>query len=105
MVSVLLLFSARTWDDVLYRDELLEIDRSSREFKLVLALTREPAKRDGDFGRRVDDVMIAEVLRRLPGRPKLVFVCGSNPFVNVAADSAIACKIAPQNIRTERYGI
>lgn len=28
-VPVLLLFSARTWDDVLYRDELLEIDRSS----------------------------------------------------------------------------
>jgi ferredoxin-NADP reductase len=104
-VPVLLLFSARTLDDVLYRDELLEIDRSSRGFKLVLALTREPSKRDGDFGRRVDDVMIAEVLQRLPGPPKLVFVCGSNPFVNVAADGVIACKVAPENIRTERYGI
>jgi ferredoxin-NADP reductase len=105
VAPVLLLLSARTWDDVPYRDELLEIDRSSRGFTLVLALTREPSKRDGDFGRRVDDAMIDEILRRLAGPPKLVFICGSNPFVNVAADGAISCKIAPGNIRTERYGV
>jgi ferredoxin-NADP reductase len=104
-IPILLLLSARTWDDVLYRDELLDIDRSSSEFKLVLALTREPSKRDGDFGRRVDEMMIADVLRRLPRPPKLVFVCGSNPFVNVAADGAVSCKVAPGNIRTERYGV
>jgi glycine betaine catabolism B len=104
-IPVLLLLSARTWDDVLYRDELLEIERSSIEFKLVLALTREPSRRDGDFGRRVDDMMIADVLRRLPLLPELVFVCGSNPFVNVAADGVVACKVAPGNIRTERYGV
>ena len=105
MIPVVLLLSARTWDDVLYRDELLEIDRSSSGFTLVLALTREPSRRDGDFGRRVDGVMIAEVLGRLPCPPKLVFVCGSNPFVNVAADGAVLCKVAPGNIRTERYGV
>ena len=104
-VPVFLLLSARTWDDALYRDELLKIDRSSRGFTLVLALTREPSKREGDFGRRVDGLMIAEILQRLACPPKLVFVCGSNPFVNVAADAAISCKVAPGNIRTERYGV
>ena len=104
-IPTLLLLSARTWDDVLYREELLDIDRSSSEFKLVLALTRELSRREGDFGRRVDQSMIADVLRQLPCPPKLVFVCGSNPFVNVAADGAVSCKVAPGSIRTERYGV
>ena len=38
-IPIVLLLSARTWDDVLYRDELLEIDRRLSGFKLVLALT------------------------------------------------------------------
>jgi glycine betaine catabolism B len=103
-IPMVLLLSARTWDDVLYRDELLEIDRRLSGFKLVLALTREPARRTGDFGRRIDDAMVADVLQRLPALPKLVFICGNNPFVNVAADGAVACRIPPENIRTERYG-
>ena len=103
-IPMVLLLSARTWDDVLYRDELLEIDRRLSGFKLVLALTREPPRRRGDFGRRIDNAMVTDVLQRLPAPPKLVFVCGNNPFVNVAADGAVACRIPAENIRTERYG-
>ncbi|HZD51267.1 MAG TPA: FAD-binding oxidoreductase [Silvibacterium sp.] len=103
-IPIVLLLSARTWDDVLYRDELLEIGRRLSGFKLVLALTREPQRRTGDFGRRIDDAMVSDVLQRLPASPKLVFICGNNPFVNVAADGAVACRIPPENIRTERYG-
>jgi len=33
-----------------------------------------------------------------------VFVCGSNPFVEAAADATIAAGVAPSLIRTERYG-
>jgi ferredoxin-NADP reductase len=104
-VPVVLLLSARTWDDVLYRDELLEADSSLRGFKLFLALTREPTRRDVDYGRRIDNHIVADLLRHLPARPKLVFICGNNPFVNVAADGAIACGIPTENIKTERYGV
>jgi ferredoxin-NADP reductase len=33
-----------------------------------------------------------------------VFICGSNPFVEAAAQSAIEAGLAAAIIRTERYG-
>ena len=42
---VALLLSSRTWREVLFRDELLELERSLPNFALALALTREPATR------------------------------------------------------------
>jgi ferredoxin-NADP reductase len=104
-VPVVLLLSARTWDDVLYRDELLELDGRRDGFMLVLTLTRESPRRAGDFGRRVDEVMMKDVLARLPSPPALVFVCGSNPFVDAAADGAVAGGIPALHVRTERYGV
>lgn len=101
---VVLLLSARTWDDVLYRDEILAFDHASNGFTLVLALTREPSRRAGDYGRRIDAPMMAEVLQRLPGLPRHVFVCGANGFVDMAADAAIASRVPTASIRTERYG-
>jgi len=100
----LLLLSARSWDDLLYRDELLEFDRQGEGFALVLVLTREPPRRAGDYGRRIDAALISEVLARMPAPPKHVFVCGANPFVNAAADGAVAAGLPAEAIRTERYG-
>ena len=102
-VPVLLLLSSRDWKDVLYRDELLALDDHRNGFTLVLTLTREPPKRDADFGRRVDDVMMADVLHRSPGAPRHVFACGTNAFVNAAVDGAIAAGTPASIIRTERY--
>lgn len=104
-IPMVLLLSSRTWDEVLYRDELLEIDRGLRGFKLAIVLTREPPRRAVDYGRRIDSAMVADVLQRLPSVPKLVFVCGNNSFVNAAADGAVASKIPAGDIRTERYGV
>jgi glycine betaine catabolism B len=48
--------------------------------------------------------MVANVIARLPAPPGDVFICGSNQFVDVAAESALAAGIAESTIRTERYG-
>jgi ferredoxin-NADP reductase len=69
-----------------------------------MALTRDQPRREGDFARRVDDAMLAGLLKRWAQTPSRVFVCGANPFVSAAADAAIAAGIAPSLIRTERYG-
>src|SRR5262245_34767502 len=103
-VPIILLLSARNWDDVLYRDELLALDERRSGFTLVLTLTRQPPKRDVDYGRRVDTSMMTEVLRRLPGAPRHVFACGTNPFVNAAVDGVVAAGTPASIIRTERYG-
>ncbi len=102
---VTLLYSARSWNDVIYREELLEFDARRDGFGVVFTLTREPPVRPGDFGRRVDAAMVADVLDRLPAAPQHVFVCGSNAFVNAAADGAVAAGVPAGSILTERYGV
>jgi ferredoxin-NADP reductase len=104
-VSTLLLLSARTWEDVLFRDELLQLAERQDGFRLVLALTRDAPRRKSDYGRRVDPAMMAEVLMRIPSPPRLVYACGANQFVDSAVDSAIQAGIPQDIIRTERYGV
>jgi ferredoxin-NADP reductase len=98
------LLSFRTWVDVLFRDELLELERSLPDFTLALALSREPAMRRTDFSRRIDGRMVADVAGRLPAFPGCAFVCGSNAFVDIAADAALALGLEAGAIKTERYG-
>ena len=100
----MLLLSAGRWDDVLYRDELVELERHRNGFTLVLTLTRERSTREGDYGRRVDAAMMAELLARMPTSPQHVFICGSNAFVNAAADGMVAAGTPAVLVRTERYG-
>jgi ferredoxin-NADP reductase len=101
---MLLIFSARTWDDVIFREELLTLAARRDGFELVIALTRASARRTGDYSRRIDRDLAAEALARLSTKPALVFVCGSNPFVEGAATHLIAAGIPADIIRTERYG-
>jgi ferredoxin-NADP reductase len=100
---MLLIFSVRTWNDVIYRDELLALAARQDGFALSIALTREPAP-EGHYSRRIDREMVAEALARLPAAPALAMVCGSNPFVEAAAASLIAATVPESIIRTERYG-
>jgi ferredoxin-NADP reductase len=101
---MLLIFSARTWDEVIYREELLAMADRRDGFELAIALTREPARRAGDYSRRIDRALAAEALTRLPVAPSIAFVCGSNPFVEGAATALIEAGVPSEIIRTERYG-
>jgi ferredoxin-NADP reductase len=103
-VPIQLLLSARTWDDVIYRDTLLALQGARTGFDFSLTLTRASAQRDGDYGRRVDAAMMSDVLGRWGRRPRYVFVCGSNAFVESAAQGMMEAGIASEFIRTERYG-
>ncbi len=99
-----LLLSTRTAADIPYREELQALAARGDGFDLTLALTREPATRIGDYSRRIDAAMMQDVLRSLPAPPLLTFICGTNGFVNAAADGTIAAGVAAGSIRTERYG-
>ena len=103
-VPALLLYSARTWDDVIFRDELLALDAANDGFAFVLAITREGVRRTRDYSRRVDAAMMRDMLARSASDPRFVFVCGSNPFVESASQGLIDAGIAAGLIRTERYG-
>jgi ferredoxin-NADP reductase len=107
---VLLLFSARTWEDVIFRDELLALHERRDGFELVLTLTREAAgaRRGGDYARRVDETMVRELLARLQAashQPLMrAYLCGPNAFVETASRALVDAGVAPGAVRTERYG-
>src|SRR6185503_8105065 len=83
-IPMLLLYSARTWDELAFRDELIKLDAAGNGFQLFVTLTREAARRARDFSRRIDAPMASALLRALPVPPSRVLVCGSNPFVEAA---------------------
>ncbi|WP_296744440.1 ferredoxin reductase [Mesorhizobium sp.] len=104
-VPMTLLYSSRIWDEVIFRDELIDLDERRDGFELVLTLTREPARRPSDYSRRVDAAMVMQALARSPEAPTLAFVCGSNAFVSAAAQALIDAGVPAGLIRTERYGV
>ena len=101
---VVLFQSARRWDDVLFRDELIEFHEKRVGFSFVLSLTREAKRRSQDLTGRIDHTVSCELLKKFDGGPAQVFICGSNSFVNSVSDGIIAAGVAPVIIKTERYG-
>ena len=103
-VVVVLLQAARTWDDVIYREELIARDAAETAFTLLLSLSRDTSRRPQDFGRRIDAPLLEVTLARLGAAPRLTFVCGSNPFVEAVTGHLLDLGLSPQTIRTERFG-
>jgi ferredoxin-NADP reductase len=98
-VDARLLLSARTWDDVLYRDEVGGLG----DVRVHITLTRAQPPDWGGSARRVD----ADMLRELGPPPEAaprVFVCGPTAFVERAADLLVELGHAPSAIRAERFG-
>jgi ferredoxin-NADP reductase len=97
-----LLLSSRSWDDVIYRDELERIGGDSG-VAVVHTLTRSQPPGWTGYARRVDRAMLEEVAPAAAERP-LVYVCGPTPFVEAVADTFVQLGHAPDRVRTERFG-
>jgi ferredoxin-NADP reductase len=96
-----LLYSSRSLEDVIYRNELEALPGDG--FDVVHTLTREQPVGWTGYSRRIDPELLAEVAWPVEDEPK-VFVCGSTRFVDAAADGLVALGYDPRWIRTERFG-
>jgi len=96
-----LLYSSRTLDDVIYRQEL--DSRAGDKLEVFQTLTREQPPGWTGYTRRIDGDMLREVAWPAADKPH-VFVCGSTRFVDAAADGLVALGYEPLSIRTERFG-
>ncbi len=98
-----LLYSSRSLDDVIYREELDAIARRDGDLRLVHTLTRsQPAGWMGRRG-RIDKALLAETVFPPEQQPK-IFVCGSTPFVEDVARHLVELGHDPLAIKTERFG-
>jgi len=101
MTPIRLLYSSRTLDDVIYRQEL--DSRAGDKLEVFQTLTREQPPGWTGYTRRIDADMLREVAWPAADTPH-VFVCGSTRFVDAAADGLVALGYDPLSIRTERFG-
>jgi ferredoxin-NADP reductase len=97
-------FSARLREDLLFFDELSKLAASGDGFSLMVTLTREAAEHPFRAG-RIDAGFIASIVTAMKLPVRQVLICGSNPFVETAAEGTIAAGIDPALIKTERYGV
>jgi ferredoxin-NADP reductase len=100
-VPVRLLYSARTSDDLIFRDELQAL--AGPNVSIAFTLTRQAPADWAGYRRRVDRAMLSDIVWPPSERP-LVFVCGPTPFTESVATQLVELGHEPERIRTERFG-
>ena len=102
-VPAALLYSCRTRDEVIYREELSDVARSDPRFTLRITLTRDSAPGWSGAVGRIDLPAVQELLGHLGGAADS-FVCGSDRFVEAASALLVQAGQPGHSIRTERFG-
>lgn len=97
-VPARLLYSARTPDDIIYRDELARVDA-----QVTYAATRNAPPAWTGYRRRIDRAMLEEVSWPGSQTPR-VFVCGPTPLVESVATLLVELGHDPMLVKTERFG-
>ena len=99
-VPVRLLYSSRSWPDVIYSGEL---SRPEAGVAVIHTLTRSHPDDWTGYTRRVDAAMLAEVAWPTAERP-LAYVCGPTSFVETVAAGLVGLGYPAGRVRTERFG-
>jgi ferredoxin-NADP reductase len=101
-VPVRLLYSSKSLDEVIYRDELDGL-AADGGIDVRYTLTREQPEGWQGYRRRIDEELLREIAWPPDERP-LVYVCGPTAFVEVAATALVHLGHEPGRIKTERFG-
>jgi ferredoxin-NADP reductase len=98
-----LLYSSRTFEDIIYYNELEKLRSANGGPQVFHTLTRsQPADWNG-YARRIDQDMLREVAEPL-GRSVQVYICGPTLLVEAAANTLVKIGLNSNQIRTERFG-
>jgi ferredoxin-NADP reductase len=95
-----LVYSARTLDDVIYRDELTTLADSGHR---AVTLTREATPEWTGHRGRVDTDLLGEVGWPPAVRPRC-YVCGPTPFVEAVSVALVGLGHEAAQVKTERFG-
>jgi ferredoxin-NADP reductase len=98
-----LLFSSRTYDDVIYRSQLDALADRRDGFEVFHTLTRAQPPGWTGYARRIDDAMLGEVSAPI-AKDATAFICGPTALVENAAAGLERLGIPATRIKTERFG-
>jgi ferredoxin-NADP reductase len=102
-VPVRLLYSSRTYEDIIYREELEQLSMDHTGVEVFHTLTRALPRDWGGYQRRIDQAMLQEVIKPF-GRYARAYICGPTAMVEGVANGLVNLGIAAEQIRTERFG-
>jgi ferredoxin-NADP reductase len=98
-----LLYSSRTFEDIIYKDELDRLAAVADGLAVAHALTRAQPSGWKGYARRIDREMVNDVAWPKEKAP-LVFICGPTSFVEAAGGLLVGLGYDPSWIKTERFG-
>lgn len=102
-VPTRLLYSARSYEELIYRDELAQLASTDPALEVIYTLTRtQPAEWKG-YRRRIDAELLQEVAWP-PEQHPLSFICGPTQLVENAATALQSLAYDTTRIKTERFG-
>ncbi|HYL97921.1 MAG TPA: photosystem P840 reaction-center cytochrome c-551, partial [Blastocatellia bacterium] len=101
-VDATLFFSVRSKDDVIFDEELKELETRLPRFRRVVVITRPDQHWNGPSGR-----LTAELLCQKPADPKACtyFLCGPPPFMDHVKSVLTGLGVAPEQILQESFGV
>jgi len=102
-VKAALIYSSRSFHDIIYWQELSEMNRSDDQLSITHTLTRQQPDWWTGYSRHIDDSMAAIALHSL-GSLAHAYICGSTPFVETVSDALLETGMKPGNVLTEHFG-
>ena len=102
-VPARLLYSSRSYEDVIYGDELARLTADATGLQTFHTLTRSQPSGWSGHRRRIDIDMLRDVAWPTDRHP-LAFICGPTPLVEGVASNLVALGHEPRRIKTERFG-
>ena len=102
-VPTKLLYSSRSYDDVIYREELDRIAANDSSLRVIHTLTRRQPQNWMSYERRIDRAMLAETAWQ-PAEKPIAFTCGPTALVETVANHLLELGYKPECIKTERFG-
>ena len=93
-----LLYSSRSFEDVIYRNELERLVKKGSMLEVMHTLTRAQPPGWTGYHRRIDTDMLREVAWP-PKQHPLTYICGPTPFVETAATSLVALDTSQHALR------
>ena len=98
-----LLVSSRTYEDIIYRDELERLVETGMALEVIHTLTRAQPPGWTGYSRRIDAELLRAIAWPVEQHP-LAYICGPTPFVETAAAELLPLGYEPTRIKTERFG-
>ena len=102
-VPTRLLYSSRSYEEIIFREELETLASRDGSLEVIHTLTRSRPEGWSGYHRRIDAEMLREVGWSPEESPR-AFVCGPTLLVEAVGSALVSLGHDPAQVKTERFG-